>query len=139
TLYHPPDSELYQPNTGEDFKSAIGFPILYLDTDSSGTWNEEWILGGSSTAFVLFIDGEFPAPPDDVPSDSILPEAGYNVVQPPDCEATGPTPPFPTLTPPDQVNLEIGDYFFNNRPDTDCDGSFEEWDALCAYGCGVPE
>jgi hypothetical protein len=132
TLYHPPDDSLL----GED--GAIGIPVLYIDSDGSQSWNEERIIGGSSTAFVLYLRSDIPEPPGGHPDESLVPQLGYNVVSTPDCSMSGPVP-VPILTEPDRVNLELGDLFFSNLPDTDCDGTTGEWDALCEYGCGDGE
>ena len=115
---------------------AIAFPILYIDADASGSWNQEWILGSSNDAFVLYFD-ESPALPDaDTLGSEFAPVLGYSVVAPPDCQAS--TPPVPLLTNPSQVHLEIGDAFFTHQPDLNSDGSQPEWAAPCACGCGDP-
>ena len=132
TLYHPPSDELFTDSNG--MFAAIGFPVLYLDTDGSQSWTEEWILGGSSSAFVLYLVEEVPDQ-EEPPPDKELPTLGYNVVSPPDCTSQNRAPPPTDST---QVNLEVGDLFFINLPDINCDGSTVEWDILCEYGCGDP-
>jgi hypothetical protein len=134
TLYHPPSENMLYAVDGNE--NAAGFPVLYLDSDGSGTWNEEWILGGSRGGFVFYTSGDLQVPPDADFDESTLPVTGYNVVKPPSCQTSGPIPP-PTVTPTNTVNLEVGDAFFDDLPDINCDGSLEEWDALCVYGCGA--
>lgn len=136
-LYHPPDESLYQEQLSEGMNTAIGLPVLYIDADGSQTWNDEWILGGSSSTFVFYLEGELPMLPGGAPDEGEIPEEGYNVVIPPDCNALGPVP-IPRLSDPNRVSLEIGDLFFDSLPDTNCDGETNEWLAMCEHGCGVP-
>ena len=112
-------------------QGAIAFPILYID--ASGAGNQEWILG-SSDAFVLYFDDDPALLADTLLTRALSPK--YNVVAPPDCEAS--TTPLPPLTNPSQVHLQIGDAFFTRLPDLNCDGNQHEWAVLCAYGCGDP-
>lgn len=128
-LYHPPSEDLLN-ELFSDAPAAIGFPVLYVDADGSGEWNEENIIGGSPATFVMYFFDESPPPPDG--GEGPLAE-GYNVVQSPSCEVEGPLRPVPTD--PTQVNLMLGELFFTGLPDIDCDGDIDEWDLLCEYGC----
>jgi hypothetical protein len=140
-IYSPPPEEAFFYAPWEDLgQVAIGNPLLYVDQNGDGMWQEEseLLVGGAPDIALVFATDETHLEQEEfeeefeVEEDFVALNAGFQPMYS-NLDYCAEEWDFDSYFPAhdDPVNLLVGDAWWGFLDDWNCDGNFEEWENLC--------